>query len=178
MRCRAKSLVALACVLLAAGCGDDQADKPKVRANETDMAFVTEMIPHHERGVDAADLALTRAKHPQIRRSARELLQFQSTELANMRVVRDVLGEAGVEAGDLGVPRTQLDPRELRHATDFDRAYIDQMIPHHELAIRMGSAEREQGIHADLRRTATDVSDLARFQIRQMKRWRRAWYGE
>ena len=178
MRCRAKSLVALACVLLATGCGDDQADKPKVRANETDMAFVTEMIPHHERGVDAADLARTRSKHPQIKRSAQDLLQFQSTELASMRVVRDVLGKAGVEAGDLGVPRTQLDLRDLRNATDFDRAYIDQMIPHHELAIRMARPEREQGIHADLRRTATDVSDLARFQIRQMKRWRRAWYGE
>ncbi len=178
MRCRAKSLVALACVLLATGCGDDQADKPKVRANETDMTFVTEMIPHHERGVDAADLALTRAKHAEIKRSARELLQFQSTELANMRVVRDVLGKAGVKVGDLGVPATSLDLRELRNATDFDRAYIDQMIPHHELAIRMARPEHEQGIHADLRRTATDVSDLARFQIRQMKRWRRAWYGE
>ena len=174
-----RACVLLGCVaLLATGCGDDQADKPKVRANETDMAFVTEMISHHERGVDAADLALTHAKHPEIRRSARELLQFQSTELANMRVVRDVLGKAGVKVGDLGVPPTSLDLRELRNATDFDRAYIDQMIPHHELAIRMGRAEREQGIHADLRRTATDVSDLARFQIRQMKRWRRAWYGE
>ena len=142
------------------------------------MAFVTEMIPHHERGVDAADLARTRAKRPQIKRAAEDLLQFQSPELSSMRVVRDVLAKAGLEAGDLAVPRTSLDLRELRNATDFDRAYIDLMIPHHELAIRMGRAEREQGMHADLRRTATDVSDLARFQIRQMKRWRRAWYGE
>jgi len=170
--------VAASVALLAPGCGDDKGDQPKVRANETDMAFVTEMIPHHERGVDAADLARTRAKRPQTKRAAAEILQFQSTELSNMRVVRDVLGNAGVEAGDLGVPQTSLDLSELRNAPDFDRAFIDMMIPHHELAIRMARAERAGGIHADLRRTATDVSDLARFQIREMKRWRRAWYGE
>ena len=100
--------VALTVVLLA-GCGDDKADKPKVRANPTDMAFATEMLDHHERGIDAADLAKERAKDPVIRRSARDLILLQSLEVQVLRAVRRTLAEAGVEKGDLGVPESTLD---------------------------------------------------------------------
>jgi uncharacterized protein (DUF305 family) len=82
-----------------------------------------------------------------------------------------------VEEGDLGVPETDLDPGELRRADEFDRAFIDALIRHHEVAIAMARAERA-GVHAELRRMAGDISDLARFQIRQLERWRRAWYGD
>jgi uncharacterized protein (DUF305 family) len=168
----------LALGLIAAGCGgdDEQQSIGKVRANETDMAFVAQMIAHHERSVDAAEIARTEARHAQLRRLARELIQFQSTELATLRVVRRVLARAGVEEGDLGVPETELDPSELRGAAEFDRAFIDALSRHHEVAIEMAGAERA-GVHAELRRMAGDISDLARFQIRQMERWRRAWYG-
>jgi uncharacterized protein (DUF305 family) len=175
---------ALACALvfvlglIAAGCGgdDEQQSSAKVRANETDMAFVAQMIPHHERSIDAAEIARTEAQHAQLRRLARELIQFQSTELATLRVVRPVLARAGVEEGDLGVPETELKPGELRRADEFDRAFIDALISHHEVAIEMARAERA-GEHGELRRMAGDISDLARFQIRQLERWRRAWYG-
>jgi uncharacterized protein (DUF305 family) len=74
------------------------------------------------------------------------------------------------------VPETELEPGELRRADEFDRAFIDALIPHHEAAIAMAGAERA-GEHGELRRMSGDISDLARFQIRQMERWRRAWYG-
>jgi uncharacterized protein (DUF305 family) len=181
---RASRTITLACALAAllglagAGCGgDDEQSGPEVRANETDMAFVTQMIPHHERSVDAAEIARTEARHAQLRRLARELIQFQSAELATLRIVRQVLAQAQVNEGDLGVPRSRLDVRELRRAGDFDRAFIDGLISHHELSIEMARAERAGGVHAELRQMAVDIGDLARFQIRQMERWRRAWYG-
>ena len=165
-------LVAVALtVLLLAGCGDDEADKPKVRANPTDMAFATEMLDHHERGIDAADFAKDRAKDPVIRRSARDLILLQSLEVQVLRAVRRTLAEAGVEKGDLGVPETTLDVAELRRADDVDAAYATAMIAHQEAAIRMSAAERREGIHAELRRMAGDITDLARFQVRQLKRW-------
>ncbi len=158
-------------VTIATGCGDDEGSKGKsIRANPTDMAFATQMLMHHERSIDAADLAATRAKDPIVRRAARELIQLQAVEVQTLRTVRRVLAEAGVEEGDLGVPATTLDPAALRGAEDFDRAYAEAMIAHNRLAIRMSAAERAGGRHAELRRMSQDITDLARFQTRQLER--------
>jgi uncharacterized protein (DUF305 family) len=167
--------MALACAALAlvAGCGGDDDGKPKVRANETDMAFATQMIPHHERGIDAAELARTRARDPLIRRTARDLLQLQPVEVQTLRTVRRLLGKAGVEEGDLAVAAAPLDLNALREAADFDRAFADALISHHETAIRLAAAERRGGEHAELRRMSGDITDLARFQIGELERWRR-----
>jgi uncharacterized protein (DUF305 family) len=164
--------LALATSLLV-GCGDDEAAKPKVQANGTDMAFAIDMLDHHERGIDAADLARSRAAEREIRRSALDLVQLQSPEVQVLRVVRRVIAEAGVEEDDLGVPQTTLDATKLLAADDFDTAYAAAMIAHHELAIRMSAAERRTGVHEELRRMAGDIIDLARFQIRQLERLQR-----
>jgi uncharacterized protein (DUF305 family) len=178
MRRPATPLIVLAVMALITGCGGDDggSDISRVRANETDMAFVTQTIPHHEAAVDAADLAASRADTGELRRLARELLQVQSTELGSMRIVRRVLADAGVEEGDLGLEegafQATIDPEPLRDARDFDRAYVDAMIPHHELMIAMARAERRQGVHAELRLTARDVADFAEFQADRMRRLR------
>ena len=86
------------------------------------MAFATDMLAHHERGIDAADLARSRARDPVIRRSARDLLLLQATEAQVLRADRRALAEAGVEKGELGVPQTTLDPRGYaRRATSTRR---------------------------------------------------------
>lgn len=176
MRGPATSLVArfvvfvLAAALLV-GCGGDESDnKPNIQANGTDMAFTTDMLAHHELGIDAADRALSRAEDRVIRRSARDLIQLQSSEAQVLRADRLALSAGGVEKGDLGVPQTTLDPAELRAADDFDAAYAAAMIAHHEKAIRMSAVERRKGVHAGLRSMTGDITDLARFQIRQLER--------
>jgi uncharacterized protein (DUF305 family) len=168
-------LVPVALMLLIGGCGgDDGGNGRKVKANETDLAFATEMLDHHERGIDAADLALRRARDPVVRRSARDLIQLTSVEAQTLRTVRRVLTEAGVQQGSLGVPSSTLDARALRGAENFDRAYADALIAHHRLAIQMAAIERRKGVHEELRRMSGDITDLARFQIRQLQRRRPA----
>ena len=164
------ALVVASTALLLIGCGGDESDKPKVRANQTDLAFARDMLDHHERGIDAADLAPSRAKDRVVRVSARDLIQLQSPEAQVLRVVRRTIAEAGREPGDLGVPRSTLDATKLRAAADFDDSYAEAMIAHHQAAIRMSAVERRRGEHAELRRMAGDITDLARFQIRQLKR--------
>jgi uncharacterized protein (DUF305 family) len=175
MSWRPTLVAALACASLAllVGCGGDD-EKPNVRANETDMAFATQMIPHHERGLDAAELARTRARDPLIRRTASDLVQLQSVEVQTLRTVRRALSEAGVDEGDLGVSAAPLDLAALRGAANFDRAFADALIAHHDAAIRLTAAELRGGEHAELRRMSGDIADLARFQTRQLERWRRS----
>ena len=82
--------------------------------------------------------------------------------------MRDVLQEAGVEEGDLGLSEAELgmdhDPAALRNAANFDCAFLELMIPHHEGAIRMARAELESGIHAELRRMSENIIDTQGFR--------------
>jgi uncharacterized protein (DUF305 family) len=179
---RASLVAALAVIALAAGCGggdDDKGSAPDVRANGTDMAFVNAMIPHHEAAVDAADLALSRAEHRRLERLAEGIVQFQSAELATLRSVRDVLQDAGVEEGDLGLTESEQgmdhDPAGLRDVANFDCAFLEMMIPHHEGAIRMARAELKPGIHAELRRMSESIIDSQGFEVGQMMRFQRQW---
>ena len=180
-RLRAPAAVALIAAALVAGCGgdDDKGNSPDVRANGTDAAFVEAMIPHHEQAVDAADIALSRVEHRELKDLAREIVQLQSIELATLRPVRDVLRDAGVEPTDLGLSESELgmhhDPADLRNAEDFDCAFLELMIPHHEGGIRLARKELEAGIHAELRRMSMGIIDEQGFQIRQMKRYQRRW---
>jgi uncharacterized protein (DUF305 family) len=182
MTLRATLVAALTVIALAAGCGggdDDKGTTRDVTANGTDAAFVNAMIPHHEAAVDAADLALSRAQHRRLESLAEGIVQFQSAELATLRSVRDVLQDAGVEEGDLGLSKSEQgmdhDPAALRDVTDFDCAFMEMMIPHHEGAIRMARAELRSGIHAELRRMSENIIDSQGFEIRQMKRFQSQW---
>lgn len=174
-------LAAALSVLLITACGGDDDSGPTgdVRANGTDAAFTSAMIPHHESAVDAADLALSRAEHRQLEELAREMITVQSIELATLRSVRDVIQQAGIEEGDLGLSEEEMGvahhPAELRNAEDFDCAFIEMMVPHHEGAIRMARAELESGIHAELRRMSENIIDAQGYEIRQMRRFERRW---
>ena len=87
--------------------------------------------------------------------------------------------EAGVEEGDLGLSESEQgmdhDPAALRDVADFDCAFMEMMIPHHEGAIRMARAELRSGIHAELRRMSENIIDSQSFEIRQMKRFQSQW---
>ena len=173
---------ALIALVLTAGCGGDDrqsGSSPEVRANGTDVGFVNAMIPHHEAAVDAADLALSRAEHRPLERLAEGIVQSQSAELSTLRTVSDLVQEAGVEEGDLGLSEAEQgmdhDPAALRNADDFDCAFSALMIPHHEGAIRMARAELKSGIHAELRRMSGDIIDQQVYEIRQMRRYQDGW---
>ena len=161
---------------------DDKGGSRDVRANGTDAAFVNAMIPHHEAAVDAADLALSRAEHRQLEslaRGDRSVPERRAGHAAD--ACATCSQEAGVEEGDLGLSESEQgmdhDPAELRDAANFDCAFMEMMIPHHEGAIRMARAELESGIHAELRRMSENIIDSQGFEIRQMKRFQRQWCG-
>lgn len=50
-----------------------------------DKAFISEMIVHHEGAVEMAKLALTNAKHVEIKNLANAIISAQNTEISQMK---------------------------------------------------------------------------------------------
>jgi len=96
------------------------------------------------------------------------------------RVGRE-LDQAGVRRGHMGMSDAEMgmdhDMSMLESAREFDRAFIDMMIPHHEGAVRMARKQLADGEHPTLRKLAEDIIAAQNREIAQMRGWRKQWYG-
>lgn len=66
---------------------------------------------------------------------------------------------------------------QISEVIPFDRAFIDMMVPHHQGAVAMAQIAQKRAQHKQVRLLANDVIAGQDREIRQMKAWRKAWYG-
>lgn len=58
---------------------------------------------------------------------------------------------------------------------DFDTAFIQDMIDHHEEAIQMANDAKKNAKHAELKTMADNIISAQQAEIDQMKQWQTAW---
>ncbi|KAF0654657.1 hypothetical protein L107_03084 [Cyanobium sp. Copco_Reservoir_LC18] len=153
-----------------------------------DQHFIVMMIPHHDGAIAMADLALTRAKRPEIRALAGSIKASQTEENAQMRAWYrawfggnvptwgGAMGHGGGMAG-MGMGGTGTDIAWLKNAPDFDRAFIEQMIPHHRMGVMMASMAQTGSQHPELLALQQAMVKVQSAEIAQMAGWYRRWYG-
>ena len=167
-----------------------------------DQHFIVMMIPHHDGAIAMAELALSRAKRPEIRALAQRIKSSQTAENNQMRrwyrqwFGVDVptgpggghgpgmgpgigpgmgMGQGmGRGGGMLGMD-TSLEA--LKTAPDFDRAFIAQMIPHHRMGVMMASHAQWNTLHPELKELEAAMVRVQTQEIEQMAFWYRQWYG-
>lgn len=61
---------------------------------------------------------------------------------------------------------------------DFDKAFLSEMIVHHEGAVEMAKAALEGARHQELKDMANAIITAQTAEITQMKQWQRTWYGQ
>lgn len=60
---------------------------------------------------------------------------------------------------------------------DLDRAFLSEMIVHHQGAVDMAQAVLKDGKHPELQEMARAIVDAQTREIAQMKLWQKAWYS-
>ena len=116
---------------------------------DPDVDFMRGMIPHHEGAIDMAKIALERSKRPEIISLANGIIEAQQREINDMKGwYQSWFGSAPPQGGigmhgggmmHMGGMMGDTDDLKSVAAADFDREFIDQMIPHHEMAVMMAS---------------------------------------
>ena len=61
---------------------------------------------------------------------------------------------------------------------DFDKAFLSEMIIHHEGAVEMAEAALLSAGHGEIKQMAHEIIEAQTREIQQMKDWQQAWYGE
>ena len=148
----------------------------------SDRAFIDAMVPHHEGAVDMAQVALKRAEHPEISNLAEEIISAQRAEVELFGEIREReygSAESTMEMNDQDMETMGMsDTQKLAQAEPFDKAFIDEMIPHHESAIAMAEVARQETEDPEIREIAVGILSAQNQEIEQMQQWRQQWYPE
>ena len=59
---------------------------------------------------------------------------------------------------------------------EYDKRFIDAMIPHHESAVDMAEDALGKARHNEVKQMARAIIDAQKNEINQLKQWRREWY--
>ena len=60
---------------------------------------------------------------------------------------------------------------------EYDKRFIDLMIPHHEGAVLMAKHALKHSTHPEIKQMATKAIKEQQKEIEQLKQWRKTWYG-
>jgi uncharacterized protein (DUF305 family) len=190
--------VLLALVLAACGGSDDEHEGHDMGSGSSGSAqqggaaergFLEAMVPHHESAIEMANIARERAEAPEIKKLADAILSAQEREIEQMRNLHQRLygsalkpNEAGHEALGLSAQEAGMGHGEdtmkmLQAADPFDRAFVDEMVPHHRGAIKMAEAVLPKTKDPELKKLAQSIIEAQEREIEEMNALREEKYG-
>lgn len=148
--------------------------------NDADVAFATDMIPHHSQAVEMADMALKQSNTASIKALAGQIKAAQDPEIQTMAGWLKAWGKpvptpmAGHDMGSMsGSMQGMMSPQEMdalskASGAAFDRMWLQMMIKHHTGAVAMSKAQLTQGSSPDAKKLAQAIIDGQTKEITQM----------
>lgn len=188
--------VAAAAVLLTACGSDSSTDSAEPTAvagtaefNDADVLFAQSMIPHHEQAVVMAALALDPAANAsaEIQALASDIQAAQDPEIVLMTELLTNWGQpvdmpgmegmesmegmedmAGMEGMEGMMSAEDMDNLATLSGAQFDTAWAEMMIAHHEGAIAQAQAVKAAGSNADVQLLADQIIAAQQAEIDEM----------
>jgi len=66
---------------------------------------------------------------------------------------------------------------EGKTGDDFDKAFLSEMIMHHQGAVEMANAALTNAKHEEIKTMANAIISAQTTEIQQMQDWQKTWYG-
>lgn len=149
-----------------------------------DRVFIANMIAHHEGAVDMAELALTNAKHQELKDMADNIISAQSGEIKNMLSWQSAWGypsssgdamEDHSAMGMMGEMASMNEELKGLSGDEFDKSFLSLMIEHHQSAIDMAYPGMLNAYHLEVKTLTTNIVNTQSEEIAQMKQWQQVW---
>jgi uncharacterized protein (DUF305 family) len=157
--------------------------------NAADVAFATDMIPHHQQAVAMSKLVPDHSTNPAVIKLAADISAAQGPEIETMKVFLVQWKEGGSDSGDgtdgtdgpqgngdMGaapmhgmVDQATMTKLETLNGAEFDQLWLNSMIGHHEGAIEMANTEIANGANTDAKQLAQEIVTGQQAEIVQMK---------
>ncbi len=155
---------------------------PNAAKEPFDLQFLDTMSAHHKSAIDMANIALTKANHPELKIFAEKIISDQTEEIAQMKQWREqwfaekpsVLNPemSGMSGSMKGMNMKAFDDLS---GNRFDLEFIEQMTAHHKGAVIMAKEALAKAEHQEIKAMAQGIINAQEAEIQQMQAWQTAW---
>jgi uncharacterized protein (DUF305 family) len=140
--------------------------------------FLQDMIDHHMMAVMTAEVCVEQAVHEELRQLCENIIAAQSAEIREMqRWLRQWYGVRYEPRMTSGMER-EVERLASLGGAEFEIAFMEMMIRHHEAAIREAEECLDRAYHTELRQLCENIIATQSAEIEQMQSWLCEWYGE
>jgi uncharacterized protein (DUF305 family) len=182
-----RALAATAAALLAtfglAACSDDSTSVEAAH-NHADVAFASDMIPHHAQALEMAQMVEGEDVSPEVLELAEEIEAAQDPEIEQMTSWLEQWGEEVPDSSMGGMDHSDMDmgssdkgmsmsgmmtaedmaALEAADGEQFEQMWLSMMIAHHQGAIAMAQTEQTEGESTTLRSSSPVRSSRPRLR--------------
>ena len=164
-----------------------------------DLMYIDMMIPHHESIMALAEVAVDELRDPRLVEIAQAIRDTQGPEVEElqrlraawygsaeprpmddqmMAVMMEMMPGMGSADEMMAQMSAEAQVQAFCAAADQDQAFIDLVIPHHQMAIDASRVALEQAVHPELKEIAEDIIDAQQAEIDQLEAIRADLTGE
>ena len=156
----------------------------QLTGEDYDRMFLANMIAHHQGAVDMANLALTSAKHQEIKDMANNIISAQTKEIGDMQSWQTAWGYPASSGSMMEDHSSMGMMNDMAGMTDklkgltgdaFDKAFLSSMIEHHQSAINMAYPGQTNAKHNEVKTLTIAIVDAQSKEIAQMRQWQKDW---
>lgn len=149
-----------------------------------DRNFIANMIAHHQGAVDMAKLAQANAKHTELQAMADNIVLVQEKEIADLLSWQSAWGYPSTSAanmqdhsamGMMDSTASMMAVLEGKSGDAFDKAFLEQMIKHHQSAIDMAAPGKDNALRQEIKDVSASIVSAQSKEITQMKTWQSEW---
>jgi uncharacterized protein (DUF305 family) len=165
-----------------------------IQAAEFDLMYIDMMIPHHESIIALATVARDELTHPRLIEIADEIVATQQGEIDELQALRAewygdaepvsmemIMGMPGMSS-DMAMMDQQMSAewqvQAFCAAGDKDLAFVDQVIPHHQMAVDTSRVAVDLATHPELVEIAQQVITAQEAEIAELEQIRAEITGE
>ena len=152
-------------------------DGPTQRQAQAEIRFLKGMIDHHHMAVMTAELCVERAVHAELREMCEDIATTQMAEIEQMQGwLEDWYGITYEPRMTPGM-ENEVDRLAALSGQDFEVAFLEMMIEHHQGAIKEARKIADRAFHPELVALANNIIAAQSAEIAMMREWLRDWYG-
>ncbi len=128
----------------------------KLKAKDFDIAFLSQMIAHHEAAVMMAKQALVAAKKTETKQNAQKVIDAQTKEIAQMTAWLKDWYKATPDTAQQALVNADMNAMMSMPVTS-DTMFFQMMIPHHQGAIEMSALAKTQNARPEVKKLAESI---------------------
>ena len=149
---------------------------PQVGTARFEIDFMQDMIDHHAMAVETAELCVAKAVHEELRELCQRIIAAQSREIEVLqRWLRQWYG-VSYEPQMKPADERMIEDLASLSGAEFEIAFMQMMIEHHEAAIREADTCLDRAYHRELERLCGNIVATQSAEIEQMRSWMCEWY--